>query len=192
MVAYLVIDACWIVFLIYWVANAGSNKRTVERQSWAKFAANRIPITLGAWLLIGSNWLARRNPTAIWNLQTMPHILVVQVVSILLCVFGLAGAIWARRTLATNWSSEVVFKEQHELVTSGPYRLARHPIYTSMLTMALGTALAIGRLSSCVGFVLMAIGFLVRVKQEDELMLLHFPEYAEYKSRVKALIPFVW
>lgn len=192
MIAYFAIDACWLIFLTYWVINAGNTKKTAERPSFARFAANRVPLTVGAWLLLGSGWLAIRNPSAPWNSLLIPPLPAIQAVSIVLCVLGLACAIWARRTLASNWSSEVVFKEKHELVTGGPYRWVRHPIYTGMLMMAMGTALAIGRTCSWVGFLLMAVGFLVRVVQEDELMSLHFPEYAEYRSRVKALIPFVW
>ena len=52
---------------------------------------------------------------------------------------GLIVALWARTILGTNWSSNVVLKEQHELIERGPYRFVRHPIYTGVLLMVLGT-----------------------------------------------------
>ena len=179
--------ACWIVFLAYWLINAPFTKKTVERTSLSAFAAYRIPFTLGALLLFLP---ASLSPA---NVLVVPVTLLMKTFSCGLCVMGLLGAIWSRRTLANNWSSEVVFKERHELVERGPYRFIRHPIYTSLLLMALGTALASGRPITLVGFLLIIAGLCVKIKQEEELMLRHFPaQYAAYKSRAKALIPFVW
>jgi protein-S-isoprenylcysteine O-methyltransferase Ste14 len=128
-----------------------------------------------------------------WNPLVVPYTLAIQALAVSLCILGLLGAIWARRTLAENWSMEVVFKEQHELVERGPYRFVRHPIYTSVLLMVLGSALAEGLLTALVGFLLIVAGFAVKLKQEEVLMLRHFPtQYAAYKSRVKALLPLVW
>ena len=53
---------------------------------------------------------------------------------------------WARQTLAGNWSSDVTFKQGRELVKTGPYRFVRHPIYTGLLVMCLGSAIEMGRL----------------------------------------------
>jgi protein-S-isoprenylcysteine O-methyltransferase Ste14 len=69
----------------------------------------------------------------------------------------------------------------------------RHPIYTSHLLMGLGTAVASGLLPAFVGFLLFFIGFWIKLKQEEDLLLSHFPEeYPAYKARVKALLPFVF
>ena len=107
-----------------------------------------------------------------------------------LCVGGLAVAFWARATLAGNWSSNVTFKKNHELIQTGPYRWARHPIYTGLLLMALGTALISARLGSWLGLLLMTLGFWIKLKYEEELMLRHFPDtYPGYQKRVKALVP---
>jgi protein-S-isoprenylcysteine O-methyltransferase Ste14 len=108
------------------------------------------------------------------------------------CVFGLFVAIWSRRTLAGNWSCNVDFKQGHELIQTGPYRFARHPIYTGILLLCLGTAMARGRLQCGVGFLFLCAGFWIKIKQEESLLLRHFPDtYPSYLSRVKALVPFV-
>jgi protein-S-isoprenylcysteine O-methyltransferase Ste14 len=58
--------------------------------------------------------------------------------------------------------------------------------------MCLGTAVAVGKLHSWLGFLLLGIGFWIKLKQEEALMLQHFPEeYPAYCKRVKALVPFV-
>ena len=110
----------------------------------------------------------------------------------LICASGLCFTIWARRILAGNWSSDVTFKQGHELVKTGPYRFVRHPIYTGLLTMCLGTAIEIGRLRCGLALPLMAAAFWIKLKQEERLMLRHFPDqYPAYQKHVKALIPYV-
>ncbi|MGA3145773.1 MAG: isoprenylcysteine carboxylmethyltransferase family protein, partial [Verrucomicrobiota bacterium] len=98
-----------------------------------------------------------------------------------------------RSGLGGNWSGSVTFKENHELIVRGPYRFVRHPIYTGILLMILGTAIISGR---AVAFLALIIGFLIywqRLRQEEALLTKHFPEtYPGYKSRTKALIPFLF
>jgi protein-S-isoprenylcysteine O-methyltransferase Ste14 len=109
-----------------------------------------------------------------------------------LCVIGLVFALWARVTLGRNWSGVVTLKEGHELVERGPYRFVRHPIYTGILTMFFATALAQGHLSGFVGTLLMFGSFWIKLRDEEKLMLLQFPErYADYRRRAKRIIPFV-
>jgi protein-S-isoprenylcysteine O-methyltransferase Ste14 len=109
-----------------------------------------------------------------------------------ICVLGLLVTLWARWTLGGNWSSAVTFKQGHELIRTGPYRLVRHPIYTGLLVMALGTALDFGQLRCWLAVPVMAVAFWIKLKQEEKLLLRHFPEeYPIYKRQVKALVPFV-
>jgi protein-S-isoprenylcysteine O-methyltransferase Ste14 len=109
------------------------------------------------------------------------------------CLLGVACAIWSRRTLGRNWSSKVEFKKDHELIESGPYRFVRHPIYTSILIMDVGTALCVGDLAAWVGALCMGCGFCIKLRQEEVVMMRHFSTtYPAYKQRVKALIPFVF
>ncbi len=100
--------------------------------------------------------------------------------------------IWARRTIGGNWSSVVTLKQDHELVTNGPYRYVRHPIYTAILTMFLGTAVATGQLGGFLGLALCSLSMWIKLRQEEKLMMRHFPQqYPAYRARVKALVPFV-
>jgi protein-S-isoprenylcysteine O-methyltransferase len=126
------------------------------------------------------------------NLGLMPRTEWARVIGVVVCVFGLCLTIWARSTLGRNWSSNVTFKQGHELVKTGPYRFVRHPIYMGLLVMCLGAAIEIGRLRCFLSLVVVGIGFWIKLKQEERLMLRHFPdEYPNYQKRVKALVPFV-
>ena len=83
-------------------------------------------------------------------------------------------------------------KEGHELIERGPYRFVRHPIYTGILAMLAGTAIALGYFGGFIGFLLVFVSFWVKLKREEDLMLEHFPaKYAAYQRRVKRIIPFL-
>ena len=68
----------------------------------------------------------------------------------------------------------------------------RHPIYSAILMMFFATALAVGRSGGFAGLVLCFASFWIKLRQEEALMMRHFPnEYPAYRARVKALVPFV-
>jgi protein-S-isoprenylcysteine O-methyltransferase Ste14 len=111
---------------------------------------------------------------------------------VILCAAGMAFLVWARHHLGRNWSQAVTAKVGHELVTSGPYRYVRHPMYAGGFLACIGSAIVCG---GAFIFLLVTLGaiFLQRVGAEDKLMEQQFPsEYPDYKKRTKALIPFVW
>jgi protein-S-isoprenylcysteine O-methyltransferase Ste14 len=184
--ANLAIIACWIIFVIYWIASARRLKPVVEHQSWFRNLAHRLPLGAGVMLL----WVPRLSHRL--NLSLTPQTGAARVIGAGLCLLGLFMAVWSRRTLAGNWSSDVTFKHGHELIQSGPYRFARHPIYTGILFMALGTAVAGGLLRCWLGFLLILAGLWIKLSLEEALLLRHFPDtYPSYRTRVKALIPFI-
>ena len=181
-----IIIGCWVVFLLYWLVSAQKVKAIAEKQSLSSALRHRLPVGLGWWLLAFQGF-----PPPL-NHHLTPRTDLTQTIGAALCVAGLFITIWARKTLAGNWSSDVTFKQNHELVKAGPYRFARHPIYTGLLVMCLGSALNTGRLHGWLGLVAVFIGFCVKLKQEEKLMLQHFPEdYPAYRQEVKALVPFV-
>jgi protein-S-isoprenylcysteine O-methyltransferase Ste14 len=182
----LAIPACWIIFILYWISRARGVKRAAERQSWLSSQAYRAPLTLGGILL----WFPFRSYPM--RMALLPDTELTRAFGAVVCVLGLLVAVWARRTLAGNWSSTVTFKKGHELIQAGPYGFARHPIYSGILLMAVGTAIAGGRLHCWMGFVIMCAGFWIKLTQEESLLLRHFPDdYPAYRARVKALVPFV-
>jgi protein-S-isoprenylcysteine O-methyltransferase Ste14 len=81
--------------------------------------------------------------------------------------------------------------EEHELVTEGPYRLVRNPIYTGMLGMLVVTGLAATRwFALLVALVLFAIGTAIRVHSEEKLLRDAFgAEFEAYARRVPAVFP---
>jgi protein-S-isoprenylcysteine O-methyltransferase Ste14 len=181
-----IIIGCWIIFVAYWFISARRLKAIAENQSLLSALAHRIPVGFGWYLMV--YW---KLPPPM-NRVLMPRTDLALVTGMAVCVLGLFVTIWARRTLAGNWSSDVTFKQGHELIKTGPYRFVRHPIYTGLLMMCLGSAIEVGALRSWLGLVVIGIGFWIKLKQEERLMLQHFPdEYPAYQKQVKALVPFV-
>lgn len=106
-------------------------------------------------------------------------------------------AVWlvyaATRHLGKQWRYEAALSEDHELITTGPYRRLRHPIYASMLGMLLATLLAWTWWPMLIAsLVFFLAGTEIRVHAEERLLAERFPaEYAAYRQRTRAYIPFL-
>jgi protein-S-isoprenylcysteine O-methyltransferase Ste14 len=144
--------------------------------------------------LLGFALLGSRNFHQGWlGMRFLPDTPAVSVAGFALTVAGCLFAIWARLTLGGNWSGRATVKAGHELIVSGPYAMARHPIYTGLFLASVGTALARGEWRCILGLLLIALAFAVKIGQEERLMLQAFPHaYPQYRQKVKALIPGVF
>src|SRR5215470_11475713 len=129
------IPVFWLVWLAIWIAASWRVKRTRTREPLRDAFVNRTPVVIGAAMLAAPGWL--------------PDVLIQRFLwgpggpafGTLLVIAGLAFALWARWHLGRNWSSTVVVKQDHTLITTGPYRWVRHPIYSGMVLALFGTAL---------------------------------------------------
>jgi protein-S-isoprenylcysteine O-methyltransferase Ste14 len=182
-----ILNACWTLFAVIWLLAAFATKKSVYRESRAQRLRYTIPILLGFFLMAKG----RRLPDPLSH-RIIPHVDAVAWTGVVLCVAGLIFCVWARFTLGRNWSGVVTLKGGHELITSGPYALVRHPIYTGLLTMFVATVIVVGHVAGIIALPLVFVSFWVKLRYEEKLMLEKFPnEYASYKQRVKRLIPFV-
>ena len=109
-----------------------------------------------------------------------------------------AASLWlfwrSHADLGRNFSIKLVIREQHALVTTGVYRVIRHPMYASALLWSFGQALLLPNwataLAGLFGFCILYCG---RVRREETLMLKTFgPSYEEYMMRTKRLVPHIY
>ena len=92
--------------------------------------------------------------------------------------------------LGRNWSAAVTVKAGHELVTTGPYAIVRHPIYAGLLLAFIGTAVARGDLGAVAAVVLVGWAFRRKTRLEERWMREQFgAAYEAYARRVPALFP---
>ena len=111
-------------------------------------------------------------------------------VGAVLCIAGLVFATWARVVLGRNWGMPMTLHEDPELVTSGPYSYVRHPIYTGLTAMWLGTLL-VYPVTALPGIAIITYSIYSAVCEERDMEQRFPEEYPEYKKRSKMLLPFL-
>jgi protein-S-isoprenylcysteine O-methyltransferase Ste14 len=179
--------AVWILFFLYWQIKA-PNTKTTQRLEPAASRILRVFIFLIAIALLSTTriplpWLYLR----LWPVGFWPFWLGAAVT-----IPGLLFAVWAREHLGSNWSRSVTIKQDHELITTGPYAVVRHPIYTGILTGFLGMAIAISQVRGFIVFVLIFLVFWIKLRMEEQWMRSQFGEtYATYARQTAALVPYL-
>ena len=108
-----------------------------------------------------------------------------------ICVLGIAGFAWTHTTLAENWSPVVEAPRAGTLVTVGPYRWVRHPMYTSFFVFNSGMWLLTSNwLAGAPAFFAFLWMYFDRVGREERMMVDTFgPEYARYAEKTGRVVP---
>lgn len=179
----------WLVVLGYWLWAARSAKPTEHQEPFVKrLMAYWIPLIVAMQLLGPGEWFGH----SLLREQFVPHTTPVYCIGLGLTIFGALVAISSRAMLGRNWSATVQLKQDHELITSGIYRLVRHPIYTGLLALFLGNAIMVGDWRGLLAVAIVFVSFWRKLRLEETWLTQHFGEaYRLYKSRTKALIPLV-
>ena len=172
------ITIAWIIFLVYWFTSAFGVKE-------GRASGRRFPMTgltaLSVFLLLR---VFRGGSLAV-------HSPVLETIGAVVFASGIALAVWAHVQLGRNWGMPMTQKAEPELVTTGPYRFVRHPIYSGLLAGLLGTTLA----NNLIGLIIVAIlgaYFYYSASVEEKNLTATFPTaYPAYRARTKMLIPFV-
>jgi protein-S-isoprenylcysteine O-methyltransferase Ste14 len=175
--------ACWGAVLVVWVATALRDARTPAvrtRGSTDPRLALLAIVALGVIVVVGRELLTPLVVDAAW----------VRVIGALVLIGSAVFAIRARLVLGRSWSVEPRVGTEADLRTEGPYAVTRHPIYTGLLGMLLGSAM-LGGLGQAL--VLPAVGWVIaelKIRSEERLLLATFPDtYHAYQRRVPRLIP---
>lgn len=175
--------ASWLAFVIAWAVLAIVFGGGIRRRYSPTAVASRL--LLGAALLL---WVWFADPVPLERMQTAS--VRFAAAGAVLSVVGVAFAIWARVALGRNWGMPMTIHEDPELVTSGPYRYVRHPIYTGVIALMVGTALIYP--IALIPCAVVIVYTLISALCEERDMRQKFPEaYREYRERSKMLIPFL-
>lgn len=176
---------CWGAFGLVWLGgsiyNAIRGPKIVRKpiQSWRYWLIG---------VLLVYSLFGRFGPQSVW-VSFRLNIPWIQMLGVIILISSTLFTVWARIILGVMWSSSVTLKSDHELRTNGPYRITRHPIYSGLLGMMVGSNLTLGLIFLPSSLVALGI-FLVKIKNEEKLMVETFGEqYLEYRKRVPQLIP---
>ncbi|WP_433448397.1 methyltransferase family protein [Streptomyces sp. CA-142005] len=189
----LIIGVCALVFVAAWIAGAVyfGVKSPAGPRGWVHGLRRTLPRRLLLIAGVYAFFTLVGHSRGFWrHLQYwQPELALVGAV---LAIASTALLLWARWVLGTMWASVPTVQEDHELRTSGPYRLVRHPIYTGLLGLITGGMLASG-FGVWTAFLAVAVPWLLRrVRIEDDLMAHQFgAAYDAYRAEVPALIPHI-
>ena len=187
LVARIAVPVIWGIWLVYWIIAA----RNVKAVRWRPPTGQRLLQSLP--FFIGPGLIFVQNPQwGVLSARILPHHPILPVVGISILLAGFAFAVWARVHLGRDWSGTVRLKEDHSLVTSGPYRFVRHPIYTGILFGIIGSAVALNEWRGILAIGVILFGILIRCRAEEKAMSETFPDYAAYRETTWALIPFLY
>ena len=184
-----IVFALWLGLIVLWLIGATMAKRTVNRGRLRQEIGIRLVIIV--LLVLALRTPSFRDALSRWQQQGSGNSAIVAWLGVALCAIGVVLAAAARIQLGRNWGMPATLKESPSLITGGPYRVIRHPIYTGILLAILGSALA----ENVLWFVPLVGGviyFVLAARREEQLMLAQFPDqYPAYMKRTKMLIPFV-
>lgn len=113
---------------------------------------------------------------------------------VVIALQGAAAAlmIWARLTFGRRSFHATADPTAGDLVTNGPYRFIRHPIYTAVCVFVLAGVAAHPSIAAYALAGLVVIGAIGRILAEEPLLRAMYPAYADYSNRTSRMIPFVF
>ena len=178
--AYVVLFLGWVVWFLPFVLahfRGDQTAKHVDRRARWGIVLQAIAYAV---LWQGRFW---EHPVSLWRLGLA--------IAFLLLANVLAWS--ATLSLGRHWRVDAGLDAEHELITAGPYRLIRHPIYASMFCLLLGTGFLITPWHLFgIALALFLVGTEVRVRVEDSLLASRFGQtFRDYKRQVAAYVPFL-
>jgi protein-S-isoprenylcysteine O-methyltransferase Ste14 len=181
-----IVMLCWLVFALTFLLRknlAAAPDRKRDRSS--------IPGVLLQGFSYAIVWILRRPLFVPFVSISKSLDVILGIIAIVSAIISVVTVMTAVKTLGKEWSITARVVAGHKLATEGPYRFVRHPIYTGMLGMLIGTGIAVSYWPSVlVAMALFLIGTSIRIRIEERLLRETFgSEFETYARSVPALVP---
>jgi protein-S-isoprenylcysteine O-methyltransferase Ste14 len=187
---FLTVMACWMVFAAIFFLRRRPARSRETRREWSSLIGMFIQAV--GFAFVWFTPFERKSSSIV----PMPHAAEISlaVLTIGIALFSLWMVNAGMHTLGKQWALAARLVEGHSLITRGPYRLVRNPIYAGMFGMMLATGLAITKWGALLAAVpVFLVGTYIRVRVEERLLQEQFGnEFQDYKRRVPAMIPGIW
>jgi protein-S-isoprenylcysteine O-methyltransferase Ste14 len=146
-------------------------------------------VVIGLWLSIP--FIAGRETFGPWGRPFWPvSYPLITALGIALMLGGYAGTLWCYSAMGQNWRMGVKSGERTSLVTTGPFRFARNPIYLLQVVMLAGLILLLPTLLSLLALSIHLLCVLMKIADEESFLLAtHGTAYQQYHSRTGKLLP---
>jgi protein-S-isoprenylcysteine O-methyltransferase Ste14 len=108
-----------------------------------------------------------------------------------LCALGLAAAAWglyvtfATARANTFASATIGLEKDQQVISTGPYGIVRHPMYSGIAALMLGMSIGLGSLAALAASALLIALLVIRLLDEEKMLRVDLPGYAEYCARVR-------
>jgi len=185
--------------VIYWagvIVHARRVRKQIGRSPNIKPRTLKEMALWFGWFLVIAGWMGQ--PLIIGNLQTgvlfSPSAHLLRPFGLFLGIFialcGHLGTLWCYASLGDSWRIGVNGNERTALVTGGPYRLARHPIYLFQVMILIGMLVLLPTLFSFAILLVHSICVVLKALDEERhLLAIHGHDYDDYRSRTGMLFP---
>lgn len=106
---------------------------------------------------------------------------------------GLCLGLWAIAAIGpTRVAIMPDVKTETQLVTAGPYRFVRHPMYASLMLFCGGFVLTPFYWWKIAAWLVLLFVLVAKSRLEERQLLARFTDYADYRNRTRRFVPFVW
>lgn len=185
--------------LIYWagvMVQARSVRRKIGRQPNVSPQGSRERLLWLGWMLVVVTWIslpflvAPDSGSVLLQPLTFSMGVVGTFSGTALVVLGYAGTHWCYASMGDTWRMGIDHVEKTKLVTNGPYRVIRHPIYSFQSVMLVGVAILLpAPLALIIVLIHLACVWVKTADEEAHLLKEHGQDYVEYRDRTGRLLP---
>ena len=175
-----------VIWVLLELRQGFRHRREGVKASWGSEIVFRLAVAAGA---LGAIALSRVAPSA----AIRPAAIAAWIgLGLLWC--GIALRFWSFRTLGRYFTFIVQTSGDQPVITTGPYRVIRHPSYAGILLAVMGLGLFIGNWLSLAGLTLaLACGLVFRIRVEERALLQNLgDDYRNYAATRERLVPFIW
>jgi protein-S-isoprenylcysteine O-methyltransferase Ste14 len=174
--------ALWLVWIVTWhIAGIWAGKAAAEAPR-GSYRGYFVMIALGV-VLVFNGFPQFITPILWWTTPVLGWSMIGMTVA------GIAFAWWARIQMGKLWSGGIEVKEGHRVVDTGPFALARHPIYTGLIAAIIAAAVIRATPWALAGAALFALGFILKAKVEERFLEAELGGYDDYRKRVRMIVP---
>jgi len=181
----------WLALVVYWVFATGAAQRRSSAGRWIWWREIAVRLGFFALALLVLQIAALRHALPRAALYEPNTSVALGLVGFVISAAGIGLAIASRACLGRSWSPRAEQRQPTELITSGPYAVVRHPLYSGLLLAIAGSAIGQSVFWLLPGLVYGPL-FILTARREEHSLLEQFPDgYRAYMKRTKMLLPFV-
>ncbi|MFX1508634.1 MAG: methyltransferase [Promethearchaeota archaeon] len=193
---HIAFSSCFLIFLFergYFQSKAMRTSGELAKYKTKKFSLlGLLVIFIFAQLWVLGTFIFILNPSFLdWSALPLPSS--IKWIGLVLTALGMGVEFSTQLYLGRNYSTLLNIREKHSLITTGPYRYVRHPMYTALITVGVGLSFLSANWYFALPFIVTIVVIILRIKKEEEVMIDKFgEEYIQYMKKTKRFIPFLF